>query len=56
VTSLRAERPGFDSWQGQWRDSFSLSQHQDSEAHPASCPMRTERSFPGGKAAGVWNW
>jgi hypothetical protein len=24
--------------------------------HPASYPMGTKGSFPGGKAAGVWSW
>jgi len=28
----------------------------DTRAHPASCPMDTKRSFPGGKAAGEWSW
>jgi hypothetical protein len=27
-----------------------------SEAHPVSYPMGTSGSFPGGKAAGAWNW
>jgi hypothetical protein len=27
-----------------------------SGAHPASYPMRTRGSFPGGKAAGAWSW
>jgi hypothetical protein len=27
-----------------------------SGVHPTSYPMRTGGSFPGGKAAGVWNW
>jgi len=27
-----------------------------SGAHPASQPMVTEDSFPGGKATGVWSW
>jgi hypothetical protein len=27
-----------------------------SGAHPASYPMGTRRSFPGGKAAGAWSW
>jgi hypothetical protein len=27
-----------------------------SGAHPASNPMGTGGSFPGGKAAGVWSW
>jgi len=27
-----------------------------SEVHPVSCPMGTEGSLPGGKAAGAWNW
>jgi len=27
-----------------------------SGAHPASYPMGTRGSFPGGKAAGTWSW
>jgi hypothetical protein len=27
-----------------------------SQAHPASYPMGTGGSFPGGKAVGAWNW
>jgi len=27
-----------------------------SGAHPSSCTMGTEGSFPGGKAAGAWIW
>jgi hypothetical protein len=27
-----------------------------SEAHPASYPMGTRSSLPGGKAAGAWSW
>jgi hypothetical protein len=27
-----------------------------SGAHPASYPMGTRDSFPGGKAAGAWSW
>jgi hypothetical protein len=27
-----------------------------SGAHPASNPMGTRGSFPGGKAAGAWSW
>jgi hypothetical protein len=27
-----------------------------SGSHPASCPMDTWGPFPGGKAAGAWNW
>jgi hypothetical protein len=37
---------------------FSLHHHvqNGSEAHPASYPMGTADSFPGGKAAGAWSW
>jgi hypothetical protein len=28
----------------------------DSGAHPASYPMGTRGSFPGGKTAGAWSW
>jgi hypothetical protein len=27
-----------------------------SRAHPASYPMGTRGSLPGGKAAGAWSW
>jgi hypothetical protein len=27
-----------------------------SKVHPASYPMGNKSSFPGGKAAGEWNW
>jgi hypothetical protein len=27
-----------------------------SRAHPASYPMGTRGSFPGGKVAGAWRW
>jgi hypothetical protein len=35
--------------------NFSLHRrvHNGSGAHPASCPMGTRGSFPGGKAAGA---
>jgi hypothetical protein len=38
--------------------NFSLHHRvqNGSEAHPASCPMGTRGSFPGGKAAGSWSW
>jgi hypothetical protein len=38
--------------------NFSLHHcvQNDSEAHPASYPMGTRGSFPGGKAAGAWSW
>jgi hypothetical protein len=38
--------------------NFSLHHRvqNGSGAHPASCPMGTRGSFPGRKAAGVWNW
>jgi hypothetical protein len=37
--------------------SFSLHRVQNgSGAHPASYPMGTRGSFPGGKAAGAWSW
>jgi hypothetical protein len=37
--------------------NFSLHHHvqNSSGAHPASYPMGTRGSFPGGKAAGVWS-
>jgi hypothetical protein len=45
---LRAERPGFDYWEG---GIFSLHQHiqTGSGVHPASYSMGTEGSFPGVK-------
>jgi hypothetical protein len=36
--------------------SFHHSVQNGSGAHPASCPMGTRGSFPGGKAAGAWSW
>jgi hypothetical protein len=38
--------------------NFSLHHRlqNGSGAHPASYPMGTRGSFPGGKAAGAWNW
>jgi hypothetical protein len=38
-------------------ECFSSSPRPDgSVAHPASYKMRARGSFPGGKAAGAWNW
>jgi len=38
--------------------NFSLHHRfqNGSGIHPASYPMGTGSSFPGGKAAGVWSW
>jgi hypothetical protein len=38
--------------------NFSLHHcvQNGSGAHPASYPMGTGGSFPGGKAAGAWSW
>jgi hypothetical protein len=38
--------------------NFSLHHrvHNVSGVHPASYPMGTRGSFPGGKAAGAWSW
>jgi hypothetical protein len=38
--------------------NFSLHRRvqNGSEAHPASYPVGTRGSFPGGKAAGAWSW
>jgi hypothetical protein len=51
---------GLDDWSSRLRFSagagnFSLHHHvqNDSGAHPASYPMGTRGSFPGGKAAGA---
>jgi hypothetical protein len=43
---------------GSWAGSFSLLQRvqNGSGAHPASYPVGTGGTFPGGKAAGVWSW
>jgi hypothetical protein len=39
-------------------ENFSLHHRVQnvSGAHPASYPMGTRGSFPGGKAAGAWSW
>jgi hypothetical protein len=47
---LRAVRPGFDSQQV--KNSLLHSVQIDPGAHPASYPMGTGASFPGGKATG----
>jgi hypothetical protein len=41
-----------------WAGNFSLrhSVQNSSGAHPLSYPVGTGSSFPGGKAAGAWNW
>jgi hypothetical protein len=36
--------------------SFHRQVQNGSWAHPASYPMGTRCSFPGGKAAGAWSW
>jgi hypothetical protein len=38
--------------------NFSRHHHvqTSSGAHPASYPMGTRGSFPGGEAAGAWSW
>jgi hypothetical protein len=55
VNTLRAGRLEFDP-----RRFGNFSPHHrvqtGSGAHRAFCPMGTEGSFSGGKAAGVWNW
>jgi hypothetical protein len=52
ATRLCAGRSGFDSWL--WLGIFLFATVFG--AHPASYPMRTGGSFPGGKAAGEWIW
>jgi len=38
-------------------ENFSQHHIQNrSGTHPASYPMGTRRSFPGGKSAGAWGW
>jgi len=39
-------------------ENFSLLHRAQngSGVHPASYPVETRGSFPGGKAAGVWSW
>jgi hypothetical protein len=46
-TRLRAGRPGFNSWQGKWWDSFSLHHlvQTDSRSHPASYEIGTGGSY-----------
>jgi hypothetical protein len=36
--------------------SFHHRVQNGSEAHPASYPVGTRGSFPGGKVAGAWSW
>jgi hypothetical protein len=50
----RGSRVRFPEWVG----NFSLHHRVEngSRTHPASYSMGTRGSFPGGKAAGVWNW
>jgi hypothetical protein len=45
-------------WFPEEAGNFSLHQRvqNGSGAHPASYPMGTRGSFPGGKAAGAWSW
>jgi hypothetical protein len=50
---IRAVRPGFDSQQG--NNSLLHSAQTDPGAHPASYPLGTGASFPGGKATGARN-
>jgi hypothetical protein len=56
VTMLRDGQPGLNSRQGQGRKGFLSFRHRVqtySGAHPASYPVGTRGSFPGGKAAGA---
>jgi hypothetical protein len=55
---LRAGRPRIRSSSQKEGQKFSLlhSVQTGSEAHPASYPMGTGGSFPGGKAAAAWGW
>jgi hypothetical protein len=56
VTRLWARRPGFSSRQGRVSFSIGHSIQTGSVAHPASYPMNTGGSFPGGKVTGSWSW
>jgi hypothetical protein len=47
---------GFDSRWGAGNFSLNHLVQTGSWAHPASYPMGTRSSFPGGKAAGAWSW
>jgi hypothetical protein len=53
ATSLRAGRSGF--WSSIGNFSLNHRVQNSSGAHPASYPMGTRGSFPGGKAAGTWS-
>jgi hypothetical protein len=55
-TGLFAGQPGLNSWQIQWWDFSLCCVQTSSETHPASYPMGTGGSFPGGKEAGAWSW
>jgi hypothetical protein len=49
---------GWSGFESRWRlgiRSFDTVQ-TGSGAHPASYPMGTGSSFPGGKAVGAWSW
>jgi hypothetical protein len=43
-------------WGGAGNYSLHHRVQNGSGAHPASYPMGTRGSFPGGKAAGAWSW
>jgi hypothetical protein len=55
ATGYGPKRSEFES---RWGQEFSLLPvvQTDSGAHPASYPVGTGDSFPGGKAAGAWSW
>jgi hypothetical protein len=50
----RGSRIRFSAWAGHF--SLHYRVQNGSGAHRASYPMGTRVSFPGGKAAGAWNW
>jgi hypothetical protein len=53
---LQAERLGVRVPAGAANFSLHHRIQTDSGAHPASCPMGTRGSFPGGKATRAWSW
>jgi hypothetical protein len=56
MTRPRAGRPGLNSRQRQWWDSFRHHVQTDSGAHPASFTQGTRGFYAGDKAASAWSW
>jgi hypothetical protein len=50
----RGSRVRFPAWAG--NSSLHHRSQNGSGVHPASHPMGTRGSFPGGKATGAWSW